>query len=144
MMLLFSVTMHFYCPIPSSQSCARHLNEQVRQEMSEVPAGWVGPLIQQLSTATFDILATATCHKVTAVVVATLLPRGGSRVSFSLRGRTAENRSFWHSHRKRQCSDLPGWLILKQSWKRGVNISSHLSSKVRHNITVGSWTRARK
>lgn len=29
-------------------------------------------------------------------------------------------------------------------WSRGVNISRHQSSKVRHNITAGSWTRSRK
>lgn len=69
MMLLSSVTMDFHCPIPSSQSCARHLNEQVRQEMSEVPAGWVDPLIQQLPMATFPTVATAMCHKATTVVV---------------------------------------------------------------------------
>lgn len=62
--------------------------------MSEVPAGWVGPLIQQHTRATFHTVATAPCHRATAVVVATLLPREGSGVSCSLLGRTAGNRIF--------------------------------------------------
>lgn len=114
MMFLFSVTMDLHCPVPSSQSCARHLNEQVRGEMSEVPAGWVGPLIQQLPVATFPTVATATCHKATTVVVATLLPREGSGVSSSLLGRTAGDRAFWHYHRKRQHPALPGCLLLEE------------------------------
>lgn len=64
--LLFSVTiLCFHCPIPSSQSCARHLKEQVREEMAEVPAGWVSPLIQQLTVATFHTVAKAMGHKAT-------------------------------------------------------------------------------
>lgn len=80
--------------------------------MSEVPAGWVSPLIQQLTTATFHTVAKAMCHKVTTVVAATLLPREGSGGSCSLLGRTAGNRIFRHYHRKMQHSALLGCLLL--------------------------------
>lgn len=82
MMLLFPVTMDFHCPIPSSQSCARHFNEQV--EGRDVRgASWMG---WSFDSATFPTVATATCHKATTVVVAALLPREGRGVSCSLLG----------------------------------------------------------